>query len=368
MKKNKDILSEPIFNLPKNRDSDGFIDCIEKIFKELSIKLKSLNGELADLLAPNYSMLDEQCETIIRALTVYYKGYPHKSYLILKECLDGLKTQGLLPIQDTNVTEGLDEYFRIRSGLSKYKKKDLFHIPFQLREKVSTQRYSIPGLPCLYLGDSIYVCWEELNRPDINQLNVSRFDMDGSKFRFLFFNETMDDYIKRCFHGNQDGKPELLPGLASFLSYFPLLMVCSFKVAKPNEVFKPEYIIPQLLLQWIVGEQDLDGIKYRSNRINNSKNVAGTFANMAIPVKTLKNEGFCTNLSSRISFTEPVSWQAIEISNEAKKLKLSVDEIARSTRRVRKIELIEGQSTDYFNTKFGKFEEKLRTLPVNFLK
>lgn len=47
--------------------------------------------------------------------------------------------------------------------------KDLFHIPLNKRGIVNTNRYSAPGYPCLYLGTSIYACWEELGRPPMSQ-------------------------------------------------------------------------------------------------------------------------------------------------------------------------------------------------------
>lgn len=39
---------------------------------------------------------------------------------------------------------------------------EMFHIPLNKRRMVTTQRYSTPGYPCLYLGKSIYTCWEEM--------------------------------------------------------------------------------------------------------------------------------------------------------------------------------------------------------------
>lgn len=364
---NKSILNKEIYNLPKNRGGEDFCEAIKKTLDEIKTSLSEFDGELKKMISKNQNLIDRQCQSILNAVTEYLKGYPHNAYLELKSCLDELKAVDLLPIQEFSMSSGLDEYYRVRIGQKKFSKKTLFHIPFHIREKVSTQRYSIPGLPCLYLGDSIYVCWEELGRPEINQINVSRFDLNASGFKFLFLNETTDDYRKRCFHQNEDGEPMLLKGLVSYLTFFPLLAACSFEVYKPTEVFKPEYIIPQLLLQWIVGEQDLDGIKYRSNRISYNGNMAGTFSNLAIPVKSVSDQGFCSDLKNKIQFTEPVSWHLIDIANDHQKLKLSIDEIARSTRRVRKIELIQGESVDYFLTKFGKFEEKLRTLSVSKL-
>ena len=51
----------------------------------------------------------------------------------------------------------------------------MFHIPFNKRGKVETQRYSAPGYPCLYLGSSVNACWEELGQPRFDDMMVSRF-------------------------------------------------------------------------------------------------------------------------------------------------------------------------------------------------
>ncbi|WP_293880615.1 MULTISPECIES: hypothetical protein [unclassified Sphingobacterium] len=62
--------------------------------------------------------------------------------------------------------------FRLRVINQNYplSKEDLFHIPFDKRSLVSTQRFSISGLPSLYLANSIYVAWEEMKRPSMNEV------------------------------------------------------------------------------------------------------------------------------------------------------------------------------------------------------
>lgn len=68
--------------------------------------------------------------------------------------------------------------YRIRCDRSEFKipqRGDIFHVPFEKRRLVGNQRYSIAGLPCLYLGSSIWICWEELGRPPLDSVWVSRF-------------------------------------------------------------------------------------------------------------------------------------------------------------------------------------------------
>ena len=68
-------------------------------------------------------------------------------------------------------------FYRIRIHKTNFtlSQQEFFHIPFNLRGKVKTQRFSIPGFPSLYLGTTIYVCWEELNRPNINEFQANFF-------------------------------------------------------------------------------------------------------------------------------------------------------------------------------------------------
>ncbi|MFW8247620.1 hypothetical protein ACOIDW_27415, partial [Klebsiella pneumoniae] len=64
--------------------------------------------------------------------------------------------------------------FRVRkSDTPLSEREEIFHIPFTERQNVSAQRYSVAGLPCLYLGTSLYVCWQEMNKPDFDKLYLS---------------------------------------------------------------------------------------------------------------------------------------------------------------------------------------------------
>ena len=51
----------------------------------------------------------------------------------------------------------------------------MFHIPFEKNYLIKNERFSISGFPSFYLGKSVYVCWEEMGRPDFDQANVAVF-------------------------------------------------------------------------------------------------------------------------------------------------------------------------------------------------
>ena len=66
-------------------------------------------------------------------------------------------------------------FYRARIGVEKIKGKDMLHIPFNKRGVVDTQRFSISGLPCLYLSTTSFGTWLELGLPEAEYFQVSSF-------------------------------------------------------------------------------------------------------------------------------------------------------------------------------------------------
>jgi len=53
--------------------------------------------------------------------------------------------------------------------------KEFYHVPFSKRHLVGSQRFSIPGLPLLYLGSSILTVEKELEAQENSYLEYSAF-------------------------------------------------------------------------------------------------------------------------------------------------------------------------------------------------
>ncbi|MGF7072371.1 hypothetical protein [Mucilaginibacter sp. 3215] len=363
---NKSIFANQCFDLPIKSEED-FSQSLKNIYKEFLTIINGFTGDVHSSLISNKPIIEKQCISLIKVVDTFLNGFPGQAYFILKECMDELNSLSLLEIQRSLTATEKGNLYRVRADVrSQLKQKDVFHIPFDLREKVATQRYSIPGLPCLYLGDSIFVCWEEMDRPALSNLHVSRFDLSLSDFKLLDLNINTNDLRKRCFPGN---KEKFIPHLVKFITYWPLLAACSFIVRKPTEVFKPEYIVPQLLLQWIVDAEGVDGIKYKSNRVKVGPNNVGSFTNVVIPVKQISNKGFCKILSKKIKFTNPISWSLLEATDPKQDfLEDSGEDLnLNAMRRASYIEIIEGERTIYITSKFGILEEKLKTMTSKLL-
>lgn len=135
-------------------------------------------------------------------------------------------------------TSSLDEnrvLFRMRNSGDKfdeYSQDEMYHIPFEKNYLVSNERFSISGYPSLYLGASSYVCWEELGRPALENVTLAIFRIKQYiKVIDLTYNKKQEIHkpLKHC-----------------------LYLASTIPVLHKDAPFKPEYIIPQLLLQGLV--------------------------------------------------------------------------------------------------------------------
>lgn len=179
----------------------------------------------------------------------------------------------------------------------KLKNCDLFHIPLNKRGIVKTQRYSVPGLPCIYLGKSIYGCWEEMGRPDFGTVMASRFEV-------MKYMKVLDLRIPdRATWDKQ---------WTNYILFMPIIIASMIQVNNPEDIFKPEYIVPQLLTEWVVSQEkreekdSLKGIIYTSVMKNNDFNFpVEKYDNIAIPTIKNTDKKYCSILASIFKVTDP---------------------------------------------------------------
>lgn len=297
------------------------------------------------------------CEAIIRAIDNEYKGIRHSAYSAIKNQLDGYKTRMVeidgLAYRDNLLTiSECTESYRMRKvqleEQRKLKAKDMFHIPLDKRGLVETQRFSVPGYPCLYLAHNVYGCWEEMGRPDFGTVMVSRF-VSQKKFKVL------DLRIPSKAKWNTNMK-ECIP-------FFPLIIASMVQVKNNKDTYKPEYLIPQLLIEWVIShnrdkndpDDEILGIKYTSAHKNDDFNFPDTsYDNYAIPVLTpLKSKKYCSRLEEIFHLTTPTYYDLEVLRNgePANYGALGLDE-----------EQQKKHNLEY--SRFGTMEEFLREKPL----
>lgn len=346
-----ELYQDTFFTLPKKWDSKkNFESFVSKELRVFLSKIETLN----DLEGLNYDLelvITRQkhlIKNIERSISDYLNGKPAKAFNKLRNGLQGSEKDflGLLNIRAIEV--GTD-FFRLRySEQNKpFERKEFFHIPFELRGKVKTQRFSIPGFPSLYLGTSIYVCWEELNRPNINHFQGVRLS-NKDEFNIIDLSPPLDLKPKSIY---------------DYLMVWPLIFTSSIRVKNINDDFKPEYIIPQLLLQYVREIPSIDGIKYRTTHIDFTESKAeGEFINLVLPVKTNDKHGLCKELESLFEITEANSYQLHNAATDRAPLYTSKEEGMQTV--VESIELVKGRVFKYNISSLCELEGALQGMEL----
>ena len=213
-----------------------------------------------------------------------------------------------------------------------------------MRGKVSTQRYSIPGFPSLYLGRTLYAAWEEMRRPSIAEFQAVRLE-STERIQYL-------DLTRPLFPENVKAQE-----IYRYFMTWPLIACCSVKVKEYNDFFKPEYIIPQLLLQWVRNTNQVDGIRYNSTHIDFHKSKSeGDFSNLVLPVKQNMQMGHCPELKRIFKVTEPITWQLREYALGGQLFMHSGKDFERINSKIPKLELIKGRAYPYNYSTLGMLE------------
>lgn len=353
------------FNIPLQQEGNlSFPDFLAKKLKEFEsyiakefAKLNSVNGQDTQWSFGGLKFLNR---ALNKTVSLYYEGKVLEATKVFNSSI-----QKYVVFELKNSWMSISEeqlFYRARSHKEgvHFEKKDLFHIKFEERHSVSTNRYSIPGFPALYLGDSSYVCWEEFNRPKMQELWFSLFKptKDLKVIKLLRFNDLIED-IK----GKDDTWKMII--FLMYIRIFPLLIACTIKVKHPKGNFKPEYIIPQLLLQFVSKSGDFDGIKYPSTKVIYNKLTKVNAYNYVFPVKSNFNIGFCKVLERIFCMTEPTSLEMEQILDSPQNSLsgwIGVEPDFSST-----IEILKGENTPYVKTSFGAIEDILKDRKISVL-
>lgn len=296
----KNELYKEVLNLtPYHSEKTDFRVILKEVLRNYTTLLSVLDKAECP---KEWDIVVEQTSKCIDKLndiaTNSYKGLPSTAYAQLRNLLGDYKNQLMWVNIPVNTT-----FYRMRlidGRRTNIKYKEMFHVPINKRRMVKTQRYSIPGFPCLYLGNSIYGCWEEMGRPMMSNCWVSKLSTKAEI-------QLLDLRI-----------PDESTFQSKFLEYvqlFPLLIASMIPVKDNEDVYKPEYIIPQLLIEWLIKEKK-DGVYYTSaHKSVDFEYPSEKSDNVAIPVKEpLKGKMNCPLLATLFRITHP-------LNNEIEQLK-----------------------------------------------
>lgn len=226
-----------------------FIEAMKSLFDTFRdfVKSKKTEETIASHLydAPAVKrMVFEACEEIINMLKSYQEGNILDAYKFVNRHfrLTGNKICASYHFPVCRISPSSNKWFRIRKKEDQtFSRKDLFHVPFDKRNKVGTYRYSIPGYPALYLGSTLYCSWLEMEQP--------------KEFAFSIFDIQKDILVMdfRFFPDIEDKKQAV-----KYLLSYPYKIACSI-VAQDKKNYVPEYVFPQLMIHSILKQSHTQG-------------------------------------------------------------------------------------------------------------
>lgn len=288
----KRIFDDERLFLPISWSGNDFSLTLEELYHLYQVRLYEII--VKDGIQIDYKSINRCCSLIIKTVQSYLNGFPADAFDIFKNLMRILMQDPLRLYRKSihelfalnNYHDPLNLYrvVYVRDHVP-YRRTRVFHIPYNLRSKVSTTRYSIAGYPSLYLGTSIELCEEEIrHNPNDKFALASLFKLERNpefcdteinvielalKPQDFFEENNNQESSKRRFDYHVINDREIKN---SYLLWYPLIAACSFIRVNKSDPFAVEYIIPQLLMQWVRHEladndrkfDQLIGIRYFS--------------------------------------------------------------------------------------------------------
>lgn len=274
----------------------------------VSEKKPVLGQEMCCMVSENIDIIENNANKIVEVFDLYEKGKIVSASIKAFEVFDNMKPHLMQRYSGTSHTE---VYYRIRpiddNNTYNPERKELFHIPKNKNYLVRTERYSMPGHPCLYLASQAQLCWYECGKPE--KFAVSKFDIpqtETSHLKFIDFSEKITSHMHN-FNNWFRSQKDLDFVKEYFLKYiciYPLRAACSVIAEHPGSSFVEEYIIPQLLLQWVLDDEDFDGIRYESCSASEEVKYLGGH-NVVLVTNDFDEDGFDIKLRNCIKVGEP---------------------------------------------------------------
>jgi hypothetical protein len=352
-------ITSPIAHLPKPPPPGDLEPYLRDMFDAHLSAVRGFGpGILEGAIQRELPAIDALGQGIIQAVRQHTRGQPAGAYDALRTALGGVSAHLRALNANVPAPNALPPTYRMRiSDVPKrFGREELFHIPFDQRRRVTSKRFSIEGLPCLYLGHSTYVCWEEMGRSAFGSIYVAQFRFRDSAavalLDFAYVPQFQSDLLA-FWTANGANRTRLQDMLVALTVCWPLLSACAIRVREPGLAFKPEYVIPQLLLQWLTQETALHGIRYFSTNVGSPRGIL-IGANIVLPARTGGANGHCPALRAIFDVTEVWNWDVA----------LAVGAPMRSTVVRGEIEAAPGAFVDYVTTDFWRIESMLNERPA----
>lgn len=340
----KRLMEDKRLYLPIRWDGSDFSLTLENLLNYYIKKLESFpaeKGYCSNHVEVDVDKVKSVCGWLVKTVNYYLNGFPSKSYITFKHAMNCLMRNPLEVYQKTVMeqfeepgnhrgTEERLKLFRVASVEDNrpYKRERVFHTPYNLRSKVSTCRYSIAGYPSLYLGTSLDLCCEEIqmnlqqgfvlasmfeleDNLEYSNTNIRVIELGVKPQDFVNVERTNERYERRISASLLESKNLR----SAYLLWYPLIAACSYIRINKKDPFAAEYIIPQLLMQWVRseietnqdGEYDqLIGIRYFSCASVKASDMGFDYVFPTSGQRKSDSLPYCAVLAKAFRLTNPV--------------------------------------------------------------
>lgn len=325
--KNMDKLLELLekYRCHLKRDNQSMGDFLEENYSNYINDVKNvicvednplLGSEVCELVEQQIPVIEENIDKLVKVFRLYEQGRIVESANKSFEVFSSMKPQMM---QRYSGAFRKEIYYRIRpiaAGASfPLERRELFHIPFNKNYLVGPERYSMPGHPCLYLASQAELAWYECKKPE--KFAISKFSIPQDKENYLKFIDFSEKLMPLkhsffCWFHNETDKANLQRYFVKHICIYPLRAACSVIVEQPSSKFHEEYIVPQFLLQWVLYDEDFDGIRYESCSESEDVKCLGGH-NIVLVTKSFDIDGFDIKLRACTKIGEPCVIDTISI-------------------------------------------------------
>lgn len=360
-----DLLDNSNLLIPVAAASGDFVAHLESIFSQFisAVGAADSSDPVVAAAQANVPAARALADGILETVKEYLRGHPPRAFTRLANALAAMPNLNDLLIETVQPGQ-LQCLYRARrfEGIPNSSRRDLFHIPTNKRHLVQTQRFSIPGFPCLYFGTTSMVCWNELGRPSLDSIATARFAIAKPDPIKLFNLALPPAWVKlRVLHIQPLVDPA--SAIPNYVSIWPLLAACSITVREQTAPFKPEYILPQLLLQWVTENPDIRALAYTSNRLPVGTSPA-LAQNLVFPPRDISTDalGHFHDFLDLFVATDPLPWALRKANSMAQRHTPAVGHAGYDV-----VPLVGASSTHYAVTSFYEYDSLLTAMPADRL-
>jgi hypothetical protein len=352
-----DLLNSDLAELPRTEREGSYGERLRGALDAYSQAVAQLSGRdfASGAIRAALPRIQELSAALLAVHRAVLDGRSDQAHTEMKRALAAVATELAVLRSQPLDRERLGHVFRLREApySERVDRGGIFHMPFERRHKVTPKRYSLLGLPMLYVGSTLLVCWEEPRRPSFDHLWVAAMRLkDGATVRLLDFGYR-PALLAALLDKTQGVDVPASRFAVAHATLWPLIAACSFPRQFDDAAFIEEYIVPQQVVAQLVETGDFDGVRYFSNRVHE---YGGEFLNLnyVFPARPGLNVGPRPKLSALFEITPPMPLPMVKLLgpplNQGKPLLNS---------RTGVVELYAGHKVAYQYTEFADIESHL---------